>query len=65
LVRVAPITAVHRIVTTPGIDPTEADAIRDLGIDLIIAEADEGIADTVALRRGRPVPPTSGQTPEG
>lgn len=38
LVRVAPITAVHRIVTTPGIDPDEAAAIRDLGIDLIIAE---------------------------
>ena len=37
LVRVAPITAVHRIVTTPGIDPDEATAIRDLGIDLIIA----------------------------
>ena len=38
LVRVAPITAVHRIVTTPGVDPAEAAAIRDLGIDLIIAE---------------------------
>jgi DeoR/GlpR family transcriptional regulator of sugar metabolism len=38
LVRVAPITACHRIITTPGIDPAEADAIRDLGIDLIIAE---------------------------
>jgi DeoR family fructose operon transcriptional repressor len=38
LVRVAPITAVHRIITTPGIDPTEAAAIRDLGIDLIIVE---------------------------
>jgi DeoR family fructose operon transcriptional repressor len=40
LVRVAPITAVHRIVTTPGIDPGEAAAIRDLGIDLIIASMD-------------------------
>jgi DeoR family transcriptional regulator, fructose operon transcriptional repressor len=38
LVRVAPITAVHRIVTTPGIDPTEAAAIRDLGIDLIVVD---------------------------
>jgi DeoR/GlpR family transcriptional regulator of sugar metabolism len=38
LVRVAPITAVHRIITTPGIDPEEEAAIRDLGIDLIIAE---------------------------
>jgi len=34
---VASITAVHRIVTTPGIDAAEAEAIRDLGIDLIIA----------------------------
>lgn len=41
LVRVAPITAVHRIVTTPGVDPEEAAAIRELGIDLIIAELDE------------------------
>lgn len=38
LVRVAPITALHRIITTPGIDPEEAAAIRDLGIDLIVAE---------------------------
>jgi DeoR/GlpR family transcriptional regulator of sugar metabolism len=38
LVRVAPITAVHRIITTPGVDPQEAAAIRDLGIDLIVAE---------------------------
>jgi len=37
LVRVAAITACQRIITTPGIDPAEADAIRDLGIDLIIA----------------------------
>jgi DeoR/GlpR family transcriptional regulator of sugar metabolism len=37
LVRVASITAVHRIITTPGIDPAEAEAIRDLGVDLIIA----------------------------
>jgi DeoR family transcriptional regulator, fructose operon transcriptional repressor len=40
LVRVAPITAVQRIVTTQGIDPGEAAAIRDLGIDLIIASVD-------------------------
>jgi DeoR/GlpR family transcriptional regulator of sugar metabolism len=45
LVRVAPITAVHRIITTPGMDPTEAAAIRDLGIELIIAELDDGTAD--------------------
>jgi DeoR/GlpR family transcriptional regulator of sugar metabolism len=45
LVRVAPITAVQRIVTTPGIDPDEASAIRDLGIDLIIADPDGATAD--------------------
>jgi len=45
LVRVAPITAVHRIVTTPGIDPAEAAAIRDLGIDLIIADPAATLAD--------------------
>jgi DeoR family fructose operon transcriptional repressor len=38
LVRIAPILAVHRIVTSPGIDPEEAAAIQDLGIDLIIAD---------------------------
>lgn len=65
LVRVAPITAVHRIVTTPGIDPTEADAIRDLGIDLMIVEPEEGIADTVALRRGRPGSARTVAAPEG
>ena len=42
LVRVAPITAVHRIITTPGVDPAEAAAIRDLGIDLIVVEPAEG-----------------------
>jgi hypothetical protein len=29
---------VHKIVTTPGVDPAEADAIREMGIELIIAE---------------------------
>lgn len=38
LVRVAPLTAVQRIVTTPGVDPAELAAIADLGIDVIIAE---------------------------
>jgi DeoR/GlpR family transcriptional regulator of sugar metabolism len=38
LVRVAPITAVQRIITTPGIDPTEAAAIRELGIELIVVD---------------------------
>jgi DeoR family transcriptional regulator, fructose operon transcriptional repressor len=45
LVRVAPITAVQRIITTAGIDPDEAAAIRELGIDLIIVEPDDGVAD--------------------
>jgi DeoR/GlpR family transcriptional regulator of sugar metabolism len=45
LVRVAPITAVQRIITTVGIDPDEAAAIRDLGIDLIIVEPDDSLAD--------------------
>jgi DeoR/GlpR family transcriptional regulator of sugar metabolism len=45
LVRVAPITAVQRIITTPGIEPAEAAAIRDLGIDLIIVEPDDDVAD--------------------
>jgi DeoR family fructose operon transcriptional repressor len=36
-VKVAPMLAVHTIVTTPGIDPAEADAIRELGIELIVA----------------------------
>ena len=45
LVRVAPITAVQRIITTAGIDPGEAAAIRDLGIELIIVEPEDGVAD--------------------
>jgi len=40
LVRVAPITAVHRIITTPGVDADELAAIRDLGIEVIVAELD-------------------------
>jgi DeoR family fructose operon transcriptional repressor len=38
LVRIANLDAVHTIVTTPGVDAAEADAIRDMGIELIIAE---------------------------
>jgi DeoR family transcriptional regulator, fructose operon transcriptional repressor len=58
LVRVAAITAVHRIVTTPGIDPDEAAAIRDLGIDLIIAEPDDAAtaAEPVATAAKPPSP---------
>ncbi len=45
LVRVAPITAVQRIISSPGIDPDEMAAIRDLGIDLIIADPAAPLAD--------------------
>jgi DeoR/GlpR family transcriptional regulator of sugar metabolism len=45
LVRVAPLTAVQRIVTTPGIDPTELAAIADMGVEVIIAEP--GNADAI------------------
>ena len=41
LVRVAPITAVQRIITTPGVDPDELAAIRDLGIEVIVAELED------------------------
>ena len=37
LVKVAPITAVQTIITTPGVDLAEVDAIRDLGVELIVA----------------------------
>ena len=45
LVRVAPITAVQKIITTPGVDPAEAAAIRELGIDLIVAEPGPATAE--------------------
>jgi len=54
LVRVASITAVHRIITTPGIDPAEAAAIRDLGIDLILATP-----EAASITRERPTRPAS------
>lgn len=57
LVRVAPITAVHRIVTTPGIDPAEAAAIRELGIDLIIAEPDQTVPEPRPAAAQRAAPP--------
>lgn len=37
LVKVAPITAVQTIITTPGVDPAEVEAVRDLGVELIVA----------------------------
>lgn len=57
LVRVAPITAVHRIITTPGIDPTEATAIRDLGIELIIVDPGDGAADAESAVAPEPSTP--------
>jgi DeoR family fructose operon transcriptional repressor len=60
LVRVAPITAVQRIVTTAGIDPGEAAAIRDLGIDLIIASIDgEGSRENETSLKPTAVRPAS------
>lgn len=38
LVRIAGIDAVQRIVTTPGVDPAEAQAIEDAGVEIIVAE---------------------------
>lgn len=59
LVQVAPITAVHRIISTPGIDPSEAAAIRDLGIDLIIVEPHDAAADLErSALPGQPSTPT-------
>jgi DeoR/GlpR family transcriptional regulator of sugar metabolism len=59
LVRVAPITAVHRIITTPGIDPAEAAEIRDLGIDLIVVEPEDAAADLESPdQAGTSAPPT-------
>jgi DeoR/GlpR family transcriptional regulator of sugar metabolism len=37
LVRIAGIEAVQRIVTTPGLDPDEARAITDAGVEIIVA----------------------------
>jgi DeoR/GlpR family transcriptional regulator of sugar metabolism len=56
LVRVAPITAVHRIITTPGVDPEELAAIRDLGIEVIVVELedDSGSGERAAARRRAP-----------
>lgn len=56
LVRVAPITAVHKIITTPGVDPEELAAIRDLGIEVIVVELedDAGSGERVIARRRAP-----------
>ena len=58
LVRVAPITAVNRIITTAGIDPDEAAAIRDLGIELVIVEPDGGVADLERSAAAGQFPPS-------
>jgi DeoR/GlpR family transcriptional regulator of sugar metabolism len=63
LVRVAPITAVQRIITTPGVDPAEAAAIRDLGIELIVAEVGPSRA-TTPVRAGHEPMGTAGTTPQ-
>lgn len=65
LVRVAPISVVHRIVTTPGIDPREAAAIRDMGIDLIIAEPEPTTADPGRPRVTGRRSPARVTTPDG
>ncbi len=66
LVRVAPLTAVHRIITTPGIDPQEAAAIRDLGIDLIVVESGAGGSDEErAPAPGEPTGQDEGMAAEG
>lgn len=41
LIRVAPISAVHRIVTAGSFDATEARAIRELGIELVVADMEQ------------------------
>lgn len=51
LVRVASLSVVQRIVTTSGIDPDEAAAIRDLGIDLIVVDPVAGMADMEVVAR--------------
>jgi DeoR/GlpR family transcriptional regulator of sugar metabolism len=40
LMRVAPITALTRIITSPGVDPDTAREIQLLGIELVIADGD-------------------------
>ena len=38
LVRVAPLSAVNRIVTSPGVDPDELAEIREMGVEVIVVE---------------------------
>lgn len=45
MVRVGPLDAVTRIITDPGIDRQTADHVRDLGVDLIIADLDAAASD--------------------
>ena len=40
LIRVAPLGVVRRIVTTPGMPPAEEAAVRELGIELIVAQVE-------------------------
>jgi DeoR family fructose operon transcriptional repressor len=47
-VKVAPITDVHTIVTSPGVDPAEADEIRAIGIEIIEAPVRQRALGVVA-----------------
>jgi DeoR family transcriptional regulator, fructose operon transcriptional repressor len=58
LVRVARLTAVDRIITSPGVDPAELVAITDLGVEVIIAEPNDATMtprsrQSAAVRAGR------------
>jgi DeoR family transcriptional regulator, fructose operon transcriptional repressor len=44
LVKVAPLTALDTIVTTPGVDPADLEHIRDLGIEILEAPVDVDLA---------------------
>ncbi len=46
LVRVAPLTAVDRVITSAGIDEATVASIRDLGVEVVVAETD---AETLPL----------------
>jgi DeoR/GlpR family transcriptional regulator of sugar metabolism len=45
LVRVAPIEDVHRVITSEGVDAGEAQAIRDLGVEVDIVPTQTGVRE--------------------
>lgn len=45
LVRVAPIEDVHRVITSEGVDAAEAQAIRDLGVEVDIVPTQTGVRE--------------------